>query len=374
MNIAFLCTSASWGGLEMNMIRLAHRMQDRGHTILVLTHAGTPYHNKAQEYHFSCEILEVKYPYLSLAAAKQLAVKLTQHQIQFIFFSLAKDNYVCSYAKFFFKKELKLLYLQQMEVGINKKGLLQTFIYRQLNAWITPLHLLAKQVLARTYMAPEKIKVIPLGTDTERFAGYLGTKEEARKQLGLPADAFVAGILGRIDPDKGQEYLIKALPLLLKKNKEIHVVIVGEESRGDTRKYPQYLQNLVQELNVGKFVHFRPFTEQTEVAFAALNIFVMASSLGETYGMVTVEAMASGIPVIGTNSGGTPELLDFGKAGLLVPPKDPDALAAAIEKLMTDKLLWEELRTTASQRALTKYSYQLQCDLLEQLLKTTDKE
>lgn len=128
----------------------------------------------------------------------------------------------------------------------------------------------------------------------------------------------------------------------------------------------------MQELNVEKFVHFRPFTEQTEIAFAALNVFIMAS-IGETYGMVTVEAMASGVPVIGTNSGGTPELLDFGKAGLLVPPKDPEALALAIEKLMSNKLLWEEMRMAASQRALAKYNYQLQCRLVEQLLEEIDK-
>jgi glycosyltransferase involved in cell wall biosynthesis len=372
MNIAFLCTSASWGGLEMNIIRLARRMQDRGHTIFLFTHAGTPYHLKAQTYQFTCEILEVKHPYLSIAAAKQLAKLLTQYQTQFIFFSYAKDNYVCSYAKFFFKRDLKVLYLQQMELGINKKGPLQTFIYQQLDAWITPLNKLEKQVLARTYMSPGKIRVIPLGIDTERFAEYMGTKEEARKQLGLPTGAFVAGILGRIDPDKGQEYLLKALPLLLKRNKEIHVLLMGEESRGDTRKYPQYLQNLVQELNIEKFVHFRPFTEQTEIAFAALNVFIMAS-IGETYGMVTVEAMASGVPVIGTSSGGTPELLHFGKAGLLVPPKDPEALALAIEKLMSNKLLWEEMRTAASQRAIAKYNYQLQCRLVEQLLEEIDK-
>jgi D-inositol-3-phosphate glycosyltransferase len=372
MNIAFLCTSASWGGLEMNVIRLALRMQDRGHTIIIFTHAGTPFHRKAQAHNLACETLQVEHPYIAFAAARRLALSLKKHHTRIVFFSYAKDNYVCSFAKYFFYKDLKVLYLQQMELGISKKGLMQTFIYRQLDAWITPLHLLEKQVLARTYMPAGKIRVIPLGIDTNRFAGHTISKAAARRQLSLPEDVFIAGILGRIDPDKGQEYLVKAVSLLLKKSIEVHALIVGEESRGDTRNYLVYLQNLVQELNIEKFVHFRPFTEQTEVAFAALDIFVMAS-LGETYGMVTVEAMASGIPVIGTDSGGTPELLDFGSAGLLVPPKEVQALAAAIEKLMHNTKLREELGNTAARKALARYSYQIQCSQIDSLLETINR-
>ena len=86
--------------------------------------------------------------------------------------------------------------------------------------------------------------------------------------------------------------------------------------------------------------------------------------------MVTVEAMASGLPIVGTNSGGTPELLDFGAAGLLVPPKNEFALAEAIENLMSDKTLREELSRTASYNAITKYDYQIQCKLLEQVMET----
>lgn len=367
MNIAFLCTSASWGGLEMNVLRLALRMRDRGHTIILFTSANTPFQKKAQENNFTSEVLYIKHPYVAFAAAKQLAASLNRYHIQIVFFSYAKDNYVCSWAKYFFNKRLKLLYLQQMELGVNKKGLIQTFIYRQLDAWITPLHLLEKQVLEKTYVPASKVNVIPLGIDTNRFSNHGISKIQARTPLNLPPDAFIAGILGRLDPAKGQEYLIKAVSLLLRKNIEVHALIMGEESRGDTRKYPQMLQNLVQELNIENFIHFRPFTEQTEKAFAALDVFIMAS-LGETYGMVTVEAMASGLPVIGTDTGGTPELLDFGSSGILIPPKSEHALAEAIEKLIHNKSLREELSKKAYSKALNSYDYQTQCSQLEQLL------
>jgi glycosyltransferase involved in cell wall biosynthesis len=367
MNIAFLCTSPSWGGLEMNVLRLALRMRSRGHAIMFYARNGTPLYEKAQENNLMTDVLNIKQPYLAFAAAQQLAASLKKQGIGVLIFSYAKDNYVSSWAKYFFYKPLKLIYLQQMELGITKKGLVQTFIYRQLAAWIAPLHLLKKQVLANTYVPAHKIHVIPLGIDTEQFMPHETGKARARSLLHLPKQVFIAGIIGRVDPAKGQEYLIKAAAILMGRGTEVHVLIVGEESRGDTRRYPQYLQKLVQEWKIEKFVHFRPFTEQTEKAFAALDVFVMAS-LGETYGMVTLEAMASGLPVIGTNSGGTPELLDYGNLGMLVPAKNEHALADTLEKLADNKVLREQLGMAARQIALSRYGYQVQCEQLERLI------
>jgi glycosyltransferase involved in cell wall biosynthesis len=368
MNIALLCTSPSWGGLEMNVLRLALRMRDRGHAVIIYAGNATPFYEKALENNFTIEILTIRQPYIALAAARQLGLSLQKQHIQILIFSYAKDNYVSSWTKYFFHSQFKLIYLQQMELGINKKGLIQTLIYRQLDAWITPLHVLAKQVLEKTYISAAKVRVIPLGVDTGQFAHSSINRVQARSRLHLPQQAFIAGIIGRIDPDKGQEYLIKAIPLLLKKDKEVHVLIVGEESRGDTRRYPAFLHKLVQELNIEKYVHFRPFTEHTEEAFAALDIFVMASR-SETYGMVTVEAMASGLPVIGTNTGGTPELLDCGASGILMPPSDEYALADALEKLVTNQELRQQLAQSARQRAIARYDYRVQCDQLDELLK-----
>jgi glycosyltransferase involved in cell wall biosynthesis len=92
------------------------------------------------------------------------------------------------------------------------------------------------------------------------------------------------------------------------------------------------------------------------------------SSHAEAYGMVTIEAMASGLPVIGTKNGGTPELLENGELGLLVEPKDERQLAEALGRLYADQKLRSALGVKARQVALAKYSYQTQCELIEQLL------
>jgi glycosyltransferase involved in cell wall biosynthesis len=216
-------------------------------------------------------------------------------------------------------------------------------------------------------MPLERIHIIPFGIETKKFANSALHKSQARQLLGLPEDIFITGIIGRIDPAKGQEYLIKAIHLMHQKNRQIHALIVGEETRGDTRNYLKHLKQLTAELQMEKYIHFRPFTDKAELAFAALDIFVMAS-MEETFGTVTLEAMASGLPVIGTNSGGTPELLEFGKLGLLVPPRDEQELALALEVLISDNPLREKLGKDAQKRAFESFDKDLQCSSLENLL------
>ncbi len=215
-------------------------------------------------------------------------------------------------------------------------------------------------------MPPGRIHVIPLGIDLKQFEGVEEKRQKARLFYGLPPDAFVAGIVGRLHPDKGHHYLLKAAGHLHRAGQPLHVLIVGEETRGGTGRYTASLQQTAGEQGIENLVHFHPYTEETALAYAALDVFVMAS-LGETYGMVTIEAMAAGLPVIGTNTGGTPELLGEGRYGMLIPPKDEKALAGALENMMNNPGR-KQLGQAAQQYALSTFGYHLQCKAMEELL------
>lgn len=366
MKVALLCISAAWGGLEMNVYRFAVRLQERGHDVTLLARPATPVYEKARQYGLTVISFDVKIKYADIKAAFALATLLKQRGVQTLIISTAKDIYVAGWARLFFYPRLRLYYQQHMQLGVPKKGLVQTLLYRSLTAWITPLHLLAGQVREKTRMPPERIFVIPLGIDVKQFEGVKEKRAEARSFFGLPAQAFVAGIIGRLHPDKGQQYLLKAAGYLHQSGITVHVFILGEETRGDTRQYLAYLQQLSRESGIEKQVHFHPYTEQTALAYAALDVFVMAS-VGETYGMVTIEAMAAGLPVIGTESGGTPELLGGGRYGVLIPPGNEKALADALKSLMesSDR---EQLGQAAQDYARRTFDYRLQCKAMEDLL------
>jgi glycosyltransferase involved in cell wall biosynthesis len=97
-----------------------------------------------------------------------------------------------------------------------------------------------------------------------------------------------------------------------------------------------------------------------------MNIFVLTSH-SETYGMVTIEAMASGLPVVVTNTGGSPGLVSNNMNGLLVPPQEPNALADALCLLLDKPDRAKALAVKAREHAIATYSYQSQCDQLEKL-------
>ncbi|MEO1655369.1 MAG: glycosyltransferase family 4 protein, partial [Bacteroidota bacterium] len=136
--------------------------------------------------------------------------------------------------------------------------------------------------------------------------------------------------------------------------------------------YLPYLKELVQKNELADRVHFRPFSKETPLAFAALDVFVMAS-LSEPFGMVTIEALATARPVIGTNSGGTRELLNYGQAGLLFSPKNADELKEAVKILYQDASQREKLREQGEAWARENYSHIKQCEQVEELLKELAK-
>ncbi|NJL12969.1 MAG: glycosyltransferase family 4 protein [Microscillaceae bacterium] len=179
--------------------------------------------------------------------------------------------------------------------------------------------------------------------------------------------SFWRGLWGRFDPGKGQEYLIEALALLRHEGLPIEILLLGEETKGEEGRYLPYLKKQVQQKGLEPFVHFRPFTRQIAQAYASLDVFCMTSK-AETFGMVTVEAMASGLPVIGTASGGTPELIQAEETGILIPPLDAKALARAIAYLYQNPEKAQRMGLSAQASVEARFHYRVQVAQTQALL------
>lgn len=182
-------------------------------------------------------------------------------------------------------------------------------------------------------------------------------KAEARKSLNLNNEDFLIGTIGRFDPAKGQSCLIKAFSKIHSEYPKARLLFIGEDTRNSRRSHLEELKNLTRELGIEDKVYFRSFLPDPVPGYKALDIFVMPS-FGETFGMVTIEAMASGLPIISTKSGGTPEILDNGNCALLVPPKDETALGEALKLLLSKPDLQSELAEKALIRS-KEFSFDL---------------
>ncbi|MBC8488139.1 MAG: glycosyltransferase family 4 protein [Bacteroidetes bacterium] len=198
----------------------------------------------------------------------------------------------------------------------------------------------------------KKIQIIPMGIDLDRFFSKNGSKLKEKynaKKLLL--------FVGRLIDWKGTEYLIKAMKDVVNTFPKIKLLIVG-----DGPEKPK-LEKMIVELKLTDMVYFIGEIKSTEVAkyYSAADIFVIPSIVvdghTEALGVVTLEAMASGTPVIGSNVGGIPDVIQDGYNGFLVPEKSSDELAKRIIKLLSDKKLTTKFRRNGLKTVREKFSW-----------------
>jgi glycosyltransferase involved in cell wall biosynthesis len=361
--IALLCTTHSLGGIELNVLRFARWMRARGHRVLVVGSENAPLLRNASAEGLPHRSLGNPRKYGDLAAARRLMSILHGEGLDILQLNVTRDLNLGVLARTLSRRPLHVLHVQHMQFGGTKKDLLHRLQHARLAAWIAPLPWLAAQTTERTTIPSSRVHVIPFGIELDAFDA-LPSRAEARRLLQLPADIPVLGVVGRLDRGKGQEYLLHAAALLHDRDMPVHVMLVGEDTRGETQGYGDALRRLASDLRIGDSVSFHGFSRSVLPAYAAMDCFVLPS-LSETYGMVTIEAMAAGRPVVGTNTGGTPEILRDGESGLLLPPRDPAALADALARLLSDPENMQRIGRSAQMEARARFSHHLQCERYE---------
>lgn len=219
---------------------------------------------------------------------------------------------------------------------------------------------LRTEVLTRTGYPADRAHVVHNGIDVTRF--YPGRDPGLRHDLSLPPDAFVIGALGNVRPAKAYEVLVRAAALLPEGPKPWRVVIAGDT--GDST-YPHLLQ-LVADLGLAGRVVFAGFRDDVAATLRGYDLFVL-SSRSEGFSLATVQALATGLPVVATRSGGPEEILAGSEAGILVPPDDPAALAEAIVRVMQDSTLASALAARGPARARERFSLEAALDQYQEL-------
>lgn len=179
---------------------------------------------------------------------------------------------------------------------------------------------------------PGRISIIGNTVDESRFRPE-ASLDAARTSLGLPAHSRLILTVARLDPDeryKGCDAVLRALPGLRERLGPVDYVIVGQG--GDQQR----LERLAGELGIASSVHFAGFVADDALAayYAHADAFAMPSQ-GEGFGIVFLEAMVSGTPVLGGCLDGTPDALDDGRLGVLVDPRDDAEVARGLEELLT---------------------------------------
>jgi len=206
------------------------------------------------------------------------------------------------------------------------------------------------------------IYVLPNGIDLERFEGLL--KDEMRAKLQVKTDERLVIFVGRFRPEKGVEYLIKAMEIISQKDRSIRLVLVGE---GPEEKN---LKSLTEQLKLKGCVEFvgQIPNERVPEYMVASDVFVLPS-LSEGFPIVILEAMASGLPIVATKVTGLPEIVKDGENGLLVEPRNPQQIAEKVLLLFEDNELREKISRNNKKEA-KKYSWETIVQSLEDIYRS----
>jgi glycosyltransferase involved in cell wall biosynthesis len=217
------------------------------------------------------------------------------------------------------------------------------------------------QELARVHPGTERLGdrqvVVFPPVDADRFRRDGHARRAAREEFGVPSDAFVAGAVGNRNPSKGYEWLVRALALARREDRSVQARVVGAPSPVHAAYERSVLREAVA-LGVDDVFDLRDAGTRVPSLMPAFDALVLSSvSRSEGIPTVILEAMACGIPVIATDVGAVREVLVSGEAGLLVPPKDADAIAGAILRLTREPDL--AARMGARGRELVEERYRL---------------
>lgn len=201
----------------------------------------------------------------------------------------------------------------------------------------------------RLELDPAAVTVVPNGVDLGRVRG--GDPCRLRAELGLAAGTPLVGSVGRLCRQKATADVLRAARILAERHPDAVVVLAGA---ADDPALEAELRRLAAELGLGDRLRLLGYREDVADLYAALDVVVLASHW-EGFGLVLVEAMAAGTPVVATAVGGIPEVVGVGRPGgpaaRLVPPADPAALAHAVAGLLEDRAAARVLTTRGTERA-----------------------
>ena len=206
-----------------------------------------------------------------------------------------------------------------------------------------------KEQLMNGGVRENKIVVRHLGIDTNRFKPDPNAGVLLRKKYGIAPDELILSTVQYLRPIKNPQTIVEACGVLAKRNVRAHLFVAGDG------EMLEELQALSRELGIEDRTHWLGLVPDPTSLLQASDLFIL-STVGEAFGLVLAESMACGVPVVGSESGGIPEVVVNGETGLLVPPLQPELFADAIEQLGKDKEMWSRLSTQGIERVREQFS------------------
>jgi len=327
MRILFLSTSMGMGGADSQLLAAAQELRSRGHEVLIvsLTPLG-PMGLESRQLGIPTESLDMRRGFPDPRGLLRLARLVRSWRPDVVHSHMVHANLLA--------RALRILVPVRALVStihnIYEGGALRMAAYRWTNALVDHMTIVseaaAERFVSEGIVRKEILRVVPNGVDLDRMGTPpAGARESLRRELGLE-DAFVWLAVGRFEIAKDYPNMLRAFARVHERAPGTVLLLVGRGSlQGET-------EALAGELGLGNAVRFLGVRNDVPAVMSAADGYVM-SSAWEGMPMVLLEAAAAGLPIVATSVGGNHEVIVAEASGFLVPPRDHEALAAAMLRL-----------------------------------------
>ena len=281
---------------------------------------------------------------------------LREHKIDILHCHAHKSTVYGTIAAIFARTSVVMSHVHGLNRSRNfRRKLVNFLLLRKVSRIIPVANSVKEDVLKNNwFLSAKKLSVLENSIDYKRFADVKVSKQEVKQMLGLSQDTFIFSTIARFGSYKGHDFLISAFEKVKKQVPTAHLLLVGEGALKDE------LQRQVSKVGISQSVHFLGQRNDIPELLRAVDAFVLPSIGSEGMPRVLLEAMAAGVPCIGTRIGGTPEVLCNSEIGYIVEPKDSNALARAMISIaQASNVEREEFVEKAQNRVRQCYSHRV---------------
>ena len=345
-------SSLGWGGQEMRILCEAQGLMRRGHEVKLLCPPQARIHAEAPNW--GVPVVGLPIEKKRLRGLRAMVAALRADSADVVSTHSSTDSWLAALALAILRRPTPILRTRHISAPV-PRGMLSRWLYMRAAARVvTTGEALKRRLVEHNGFSESRIESVPTGMDAGRFRS--GERKASRARFGLPQDRILVGIVATLRSWKGHAFLIEAMTRL---PENIELVIVGDGPQREA------LEQRV--ANLGLRGRVRMQGQQADVLpwLRALDIFALPSFANEGVPQALVQAMLVELPCVTTPIGGIPELAEHERTALMVPPRDPAALAAAIERLAGNEGLRRELGAAARKHCVEGYSYERMLDRME---------
>lgn len=354
MRILSLNSSSDLGGLERFQLAVARGLTRLGHHVVLAGRRGSPFLREGRSAGLAAREVDF-HRYIAPVGVARLARILRAGSFQTLHYCLSRNIWAATPAAQLAGLKGRVVHSLQMTPGGRLDNPVHRWLRRGLGAFVAPTPRTAEQAARVWGMRPDEVTVIPNFVPLAPFRApsVAGEARAMRTAWGIGEDALVVGMLARLEPRKGVAEFAEAARLTLSRFPEAHFVAAGPVSEGAESWMEGIREVMAREETAGRF-HLPGPQDRVPAFMRALDLFVMPSH-GETFGLVLVEAMLSGLPAVAF-SGPGPDFILEEDAGVVLDSRDAGALAQELGGLLSDAERRSALGRRGRRRAETTFS------------------